>query len=245
MSWLITPTERTPLDQDYRNVSLLLHGNGANGSTTIVDNSPSPKTVTAVGNAQISTAQSKFGGASIAFDGSGDFLTIPANNAFDIGSGDCTAELWFYVNANPGSTFGAYRRMLIGNYANSTSGWSLQLGGTSTAYTSIIFGDGDDTIINASVAVSQNVWHHVALAKNGANCRLYFNGSQVGSTASRPTFYSSSTRAFYVGRLNFSGTEAWDFSGFIDDIRITKGVARYTSNFTPPTAPFPDAGPAQ
>jgi hypothetical protein len=75
MSWIITPQLRVPVDPVFNNVSLLLHGNGTNGSTTITDNSPTPKTVTAVGNAQISTAQSKFGGASIAFDGTGDYLT--------------------------------------------------------------------------------------------------------------------------------------------------------------------------
>ena len=65
-------------DPYYGNVSLLLYGDGANGSTTITDSSPTPKTVTAVGNAQISTAQSKFGGASIAFDGAGDYLIVPS-----------------------------------------------------------------------------------------------------------------------------------------------------------------------
>jgi hypothetical protein len=74
-----------PVDEYYDNVSLLLYGNGTNGSTTITDNSPSPKTVTAVGNAQISTAQSKFGGASIAFDGTGDYITVPDSSAFVLG----------------------------------------------------------------------------------------------------------------------------------------------------------------
>ena len=75
MSWIITGSEKTPVDPQFGSVSLLLHGDGANGSTTIVDSSPTPKTVTAFGDAQISTAQSKFGGASIAFDGTGDYLS--------------------------------------------------------------------------------------------------------------------------------------------------------------------------
>jgi hypothetical protein len=72
---LLWPSE----DPYYGNVSLLLRGNGTNGSTTIIDSSPSPKTVTAFGNAQISTAQSKFGGSSIAFDGTGDYLDVGSN----------------------------------------------------------------------------------------------------------------------------------------------------------------------
>jgi hypothetical protein len=91
-----------PTDPYFSNVSLLLHGDGANGSTTIVDSSPSPKTVTAVGNAQISTAQSKFGGSSLAFDGSGDYLTVqvalPLSLALEIlqlkdGGGELPAPL--------------------------------------------------------------------------------------------------------------------------------------------------------
>jgi hypothetical protein len=96
MSWLITPQQPVPVDPVFNNVSLLLHGNGTNGSTTITDNSPSPKTVTAVGNAQISTAQSKFGGASIAFDGSGDYLTVLNSSQFNFGVDDFTIEAWFY-----------------------------------------------------------------------------------------------------------------------------------------------------
>ena len=80
MSWIITGTEKYETDPYRSQVSLLLHGDGANGSTTIVDSSPSPKTVTAVGNAQISTTQSKFGGSSLAFDGAGDYLEAPHSN---------------------------------------------------------------------------------------------------------------------------------------------------------------------
>jgi hypothetical protein len=83
-----------PLDPNFANVSLLLYGNGINGSTSIIDSSPSPKTVTAFGNAQISTAQSKFGGSSIAFDGTGDYLTVPDNDNFALGNGNFTIECW-------------------------------------------------------------------------------------------------------------------------------------------------------
>ena len=90
-----------PVDEEFDKVSLLLHGDGTNGSTTIVDSSSSPKAVTAVGNAQISTAQSKFGGASLAFDGNGDQLTalnVDANNT------DLTIECWLRLNSYPTPT---------------------------------------------------------------------------------------------------------------------------------------------
>ena len=85
-----------PVDEEFGNVSLLLHGDGTNGSTTIVDSSSSTKAVTAFGDAQISTAQSKFGGASIAFDGNGDYLTIPPSAKFEFGTDPFTVEFWIY-----------------------------------------------------------------------------------------------------------------------------------------------------
>jgi len=81
-------------DTYYSNVSLLLHCDGSNGSTTFTDNSPSPKTVTANGNASVSTAQSKFGGASAVFDGTGDYLSLDGSSGFAFGTGDFTIEFW-------------------------------------------------------------------------------------------------------------------------------------------------------
>jgi hypothetical protein len=94
VKWL---SSYAPVDEEFGNVSLLLHGDGTNGSTTIVDSSSSPKAVTAVGDAQISTAQSKFGGSSIAFDGTGDYLSISSNTALDLGS-TWTIEFFVYLN---------------------------------------------------------------------------------------------------------------------------------------------------
>jgi len=80
-------------DEHYNSVSLLLNANGADNSTVFTDTSPTPKTVTAVGNAKISTSQSKFGGSSMYFDGTGDYLTSPSSTDFDLG-GTYTVEFW-------------------------------------------------------------------------------------------------------------------------------------------------------
>ena len=98
----VNPYSFVATDPNFADVSLLLHGNGTNGSTTITDSSPSPKTVTAVGNAQISTAQSKFGGSSIAFDGTGDYLSVPNDGTLQMGSVDFTIEFWIYFNSLSG-----------------------------------------------------------------------------------------------------------------------------------------------
>jgi hypothetical protein len=219
-----------PVDPFRSQVSLLLHGDGTNGSTTITDNSPSPKTVTAVGNAQISTAQSKFGGASIAFDNAGDYLTLASNSAFAFGTGDFTIEFWVFMNSLKNGV----------NFINSNSG---SAGGTN----SVILGlNGSNALeyyinggsrINDSVALATSSWVHVALCRGSGTSRIFKNGSQVG-TSFADTQTVSSTNTFLIGTRN--DTLAFSFDGYIDDLRITKGVARYTANFTPPAAPFPD-----
>ena len=171
MSWKITPSF-TPADEYFQNVSLLLHGNGTNGSTTITDNSPTPKTVTAFGNAQISTTQSKFGGASIAFDGTGDYLDVGSNSAFGYGLSDFTIELWVYRNASGAlqifvdHRIGAAVRVVPTLYILSN--------------TIIYYTGGDDRIMGGTVASAQ--WVHVALSRSGSSTKLFLNGIQTGST---------------------------------------------------------------
>ena len=225
MSWIISPKYKDP---DYNNVSLLLHGNGTNGSTTITDNSPSPKTVTAVGNAQISTAQSKFGGASIAFDGSGDYVAIAeTSGSFTFGTGDFTIEFWVYPTNLTGLTI--------------LADWRTAAGGAlrPTIYQSdsnLYLYESDNRITGAS-ALATGVFQHIALCKGSNSTRLFVNGTQVGSTYADTTSYiAPESGSIYIGGL--LGT--FSTAGYIDDLRITKGVARYTANFTPPAAPFPD-----
>jgi hypothetical protein len=232
MSWIITPEQRETAGNPsfFSNVSLLLHGNGTNGSTTITDNSSSPKTVTAVGNAQISTAQSKFGGASIAFDNAGDYLTLASNSAFAFGTGDFTIEFWVYMNSLKGGI----------NFINSNNGSGS---GTNSIIVGLNGGNALEYYINSGsrivdpVAISTGNWVHVALCRGSGTSRMFKNGSQVGANFT-DTQIVSSTNTFLIGtrddNLNFS------FNGYIDDLRITKSVARYTANFTPPAAPFPD-----
>ena len=234
MSWLITPSQPVPLDPHRSNVSLLLHGDGANGSTTITDNSPTPKTVTAVGNAQISTAQSKFGGASIALDGTGDFCRASNNSSLNLSSGNFTIECWIYhlarvgdqyvleKDGRPGSTYASYSILI-----NSAGTCSVQLGngaGASPVPTSYTIG-----------TIPLTTWTHVAVVKADTTITTYLNGLQ-GSTATQGTAIVDGSFNLDIGGFNGAAF----FNGYIDDLRITKGIARYTANFTPPAAAFPD-----
>jgi hypothetical protein len=211
-----------PNDPYFAFNSLLLHGNGTNGSTVITDSSGSPKTVTAVGNAQISTAQSKFGGASIAFDGAGDYLstTLPA-----FGVNDFTIELWVRF-----SSFVNYRM-----FFDTRAGDSDLLGfvwGTNAAGQLFIYRSG---FVLTTGALSLNTWTHVALTRASGVWRIFVDGTLQAGTY---TSFGDLTRT--VARIGMDWATLYGMNGYIDDLRITKDIARYTSNFTPPTAPFPD-----
>ena len=210
-------------DPYYGNVSLLLKGNGTNGSTTIIDSSPSPKTVTAFGNAQISTAQSKFGGASIAFDGTGDYLNINSDSAFGYGLSDFTIETWVYRNVSSALQIITDQRAGVATQLVPT----LYINATTLFY----YANGGNRITGGVVPASQ--WVHIALSRSGTSTKLFINGLQGGSTyADSNNYIDSPVR---VGGAN-DGSSVASLNGYLDDLRITKGVARYTSNFTPPGA---------
>lgn len=234
MSWRITPSF-TPADEYFQNVSLLLHGDGANGSTTITDSSPTPKTVTAVGNAQISTAQSKFGGSSIAFDGTGDYLSIPDDDAFDLGTGNFTIEGW--VNYSSTSTFAT---VLSKGWPTGSAGGAFVV--TFNSNNLLFFAesgsDSWDIAINRVIVagLQLSTWYHIAITRSGNTFRTFNNGV-VAETWTNSLGLMNNSDIVSVGAAK-SG--AVGMNGYIDDLRITKGVARYTANFTPPTAPFPD-----
>ena len=230
MSWIITGREAGPADPYIGNVSLLLHGDGTNGSTTIVDSSPSSKTVTAVGDAQISTAQSKFGGSSIAFDGSGDSLQVSSANVLNFGAGDFTVECWIYL-ANTTQTKNIIRGIENNSfYFRVGQSYLGNVNGLGVARFNVADSDRCSFTFNALQ------WYHIAVTRTASQIRFFVDGIQQTTTnAADGSFAYNDTGTVVIG----SSTNE-DFNGYIDDLRITKGSARYTANFTPPTAPFPD-----
>jgi hypothetical protein len=210
-------------DALFGSVALLLRMDGTGSS--FADSSGTPKTVTANGNATQSTTQSKFGGKSAAFDGSGDFLTIPQ---IAFGTSDFVLELWLYFNSISGAYTGIYdgRPNENGNYP------ALLLNGSSISWYTF-----DDFNITGP-SLSSGQWYHVAVARASGSTRMYVNGTQVGATYSDSTDYESSATTL-IG----NGAGNFFMNGFIDELRITVGNSRgYTgSTITVPTAAFPDS----
>jgi hypothetical protein len=213
------------IDPHFSSVSLQLPFNGTNGSTTLTDYSGTPKTVTAFGNAKISTAQSKYGGASLLLDGSGDYVSVTPHADLQFGTGDFTVEMWVYATGTP-SDVGLLETRTDGTGSN---------GFTLTAFSSSvirIFSDG--VLISSSGTSYVGAWCHVAVTRAAGTWNLWINGvSQGTSTASRTlsdTPFSIGAGAYLTSSLDKF------FPGYIDDFRVTKGVSRYTGTFTPPGA---------
>lgn len=220
-------------DPHFNNVSLLLHMDGIDGSTTIADSSNNALSFTRFGNAQISTAQSKFGGASALFDGSGDYFSASDNAAFDLGSSDFTIEAWVYISG------GSVERSICSQWIGGANlGWDFGVWNTNRLrfYYSTNGSSGSFGINTVITTVPTGQWAHVCACRSGNTIRLFINGTAAYTSASFNVTIFNSAGSFQVGGSN--NTNSWN--GYIDDLRITKGVARYTSNFTPPTEPFPD-----
>jgi len=213
------------------NTSLLL--NYVNGG--IYDNAMQNNLVT-VGNAQISTTQSKFGGASMSFDGTLDYLTILSNPQLQFGTGNFTVECWSYLVARTNTT-----PCIFSNYNSYVAGaLSLFAGhasGTITRYQVALNGS-TFPVIQSTTNIAYNTWVHLAVVRNNGTITLYIDGVANGSVASSVSLNGVGT-SWYIGTSGDAITTCC-INGYIDDFRITKGVARYTAAFTPPTSQFLD-----
>ncbi len=213
----------TPLT-NITNTSLLLNYTNAG-----ITDATAKNVLETVGNAQISTTQSKFGGSSMYFDGTGDNLLFPTSQNFSFGTGDFTIEAWVYVTASSSNT------IIDTRSTDSLSNYDLNVNASDKL--DFIYGT---TRLTSSASVTKNQWVHVAVSRASGTIRLFINGTVDVNTAS----YSSAIdapNALSVGggrSTAGSGVTGYYFNGYIDDLRITKGYARYTASFTAPTSAF-------
>jgi len=186
-----------------------------------------------VGDAKISTAVSKFGGSSIYFDGTGDYLNVASTSNLQFGTGDFTIEMWIYANSLSNSP------VIFDKTAGSLAdaGWFVELtsGG---AYFGFGTTGGTPYILFNSASITTGTWFHLAVTRVGSTLTCFVNGTKLTpQTLTNANLAHDNTSALWIG--NWKGGSGYDYNGYIDDLRVTKGYARYTANFTPPTAALP------
>jgi len=200
------------------NTSLLLNFTNAG-----VYDATSKNDLETVGNAQVSTTQSKWGGSSISFDGTGDWLLIPDQPPQRIGTGNFTIEMWVYRNSS--GTYG------LAGKGTGTTGWLVSLNSSNQ----VVFTYGSSTI-TSSGTVSATTWTHIAVVREGTSTnqtKIYIGGTNDGTGTVSTDF--NQTNSMYIGADRTGGSAA---NAYVQDVRITN-YARYTGNFTAPTAAFP------
>lgn len=215
---------------------LLLHCDGVDATTTFTDaSSAAHGGATVNGNAQVDTAQSKFGGASLLLDGVGDYLTYSNHADWELGSGDFTID-WWERRSSASVGGGAMARHANSNFAP----WVLtKSDGANLRFFASSNGSSWDIADNVDLgAIELNAWHHFAIVRSGNIFFCFRDGAYQAIFSSDKSFFASSA-ALSIGRVWDSSSPAQgDFPGWMDEIRISKGVARWTSPFTPPAIAY-------
>lgn len=224
-------------DSNFANVSLMLHCDGANGSTRIIDSSQYAHGILAFGNAAISTSGMRFGKPSLAFDGSGSYLVLPDSIPLEFGASSITLE--FQVKTTQTAVYACLMGRDTGSFSEGS--WAVLINGSASGAVELWAADysrGAPLLSASSAAINDGSWHHAAISRSGSMWRLFVDGVQLAIN----TFSGSFTNADLTINLGRQPGYSRDFAGNLAQVRITKGLARYTANFTPPSAPFLGAG---
>jgi len=221
-------SDGTYFDTDTK---LMLHMDGADGSTTFTDSSDSARVVSTFGTVQIDTAQSVFGGASGLFDGDSDYLTIPYSTDFDFGSGDWTIDF----RARFASAATVYD--IWSPYVEGSGGFIARIYPASggDGYLSL-YNDSPSEYRLESLTFALNTWYHFAFVVSSNRWYMFRDGTLInsGGTAVAGTFNADSN-TIQLGRRSDG---QYYMNGWLDEFRVVKGTAVWTSNFTPPSAAY-------
>jgi len=213
---------------------LMLHMNGDDGSQVFTDEIG--KTVTANGNAQIDTAIKKFGTGSGLFDGVGDFLSLADSDDWDFGTGAFTIDFWIYRNGNQADYAG-----VVSGALGTPAGWTIHFGNTATGtanklrFTALLGGVWT-TLLTSTNVITNQTWVHIAIVRSNNNWYMFIGGA-LDNSGSNSNACNSGDSGMVIGRL-YTGTDNYYFTGQLDELRVSKGVARWTEAFTPPDAEY-------
>lgn len=218
---------------------ILLKFDGADASTTITDSNAggSAHTWTAAGNAQIDTADSKFGGASLLCDGTGDIVSATDSSDFTLGSGNWTVDCWFKCNAAGGTVKYLCGQADAGISAAGSS-FHIQRNASNVIVASVSTGSAFVTVTGTTTYTDalHTGWHHMALVRTGDILRLFLDGTQEGGDIAFTGSVNDASGVFVVGGANAAATTPW--LGWVDEFRLSVGTARWTAAFTAPLVPY-------
>ncbi|QWR78136.1 LamG domain-containing protein [Candidatus Magnetomonas plexicatena] len=210
---------------------LLIHFDGSGASFT--DSSASARTITAYGNTTQSATQSKFGGKSGYFDGTGDYLTVPNSSDFDFGTGDFTIDAWVCS-----TSFANHQTVASKATDTSYHGWRFHILQTS-GYLHFNQGNGsawDANAVSSSVGVTLNGWTHIAVVRGFGDSHIYYYVNGVRSGGYIPVYPSNgSACAMSIGQ--WASPYPYNFIGYMDEFRVSN-KARWANDFTPPTSAY-------
>jgi hypothetical protein len=212
---------------------LLLHMNGTNDSTTFTDSSSSAHTVTANGNAKITTAQGKFAQSGV-FDGTTDYLTIPTSTDF-YSNGDFTIDFWVRWATVGNSSF-------IGKYISGNSEWNFFYQDSKLYLQASTASPADVITPNNcqwSWTPSQDTWYHIACIRYLNTWHVYVNGTEIGEGIVGEGNIPNTNANLEIGTYKAGITH--NHNGYLDEVRISQGIARWDGNFTPPTSAYSTA----
>ena len=230
-----------PTDPYTAAVLLLLKGDGINNSTNIIDSSTNNVAIARAGNVKISTTKSKFGDSSLYFDGINDYLFSQTNPVYNFGTSDFTIETWVNLSADNLR----YQTLASLAYNNDGSGYvkalQIRYGDAGFGYKLQVTLQSFNAYLVWSCAITQtthkNKWSHIAFTRSSGVCRLFVDGVvQNINNGANPSTYPHTS---FTDNTNIIGNSGFYFgygfvAGYFDDIRVTKGIARYTTNFIPP-----------
>ncbi|MFZ2038579.1 MAG: LamG-like jellyroll fold domain-containing protein [Minisyncoccia bacterium] len=215
------------IDSDTK---LMLHADGTDNGTTFTDSSASANVMTPTG-AVTKIGTKEFGTASAYFDGS-SYISTPDSANWNFGSGDFSIDLWANYTSTGNKTF-------LSQKNDSSNLWQFYTQGSILVFYSV--GGSALVDIEATFTPTTGVWYHIAVVRSGGIIKLYVNGvsqtltTNTNSSATLPDLTSNVEVGRAVG-------VAYNFTGYMDEIRLSKGIARWTSNFTPPTSEYTTAG---
>lgn len=209
---------------------LLYHLNGTNGSTTFLDSSGNGHDVNTVnGNAQVSTTSPKFGTGSLLLDGSGDSIVTASHSDFNLSNNDFTIDFW--IKKSDVNT--AQQIFAFGN----TGGFSAVTAYINTAKINVLAstsGSAYEISISGGISVVANTWTHIAIVRSGSSFKLFVQGV-ADNTATNAGALVPTNAQIYIGSNQLS---TFFFAGNIDEFRLSNGIARWTSGFTPPVTEY-------